>query len=224
MESVSITEENYLKAIFKIGEREGQAVSNKAISLAMETSPASVTSMLNHLGKNGYVNYQSRKGVTLTPKGKTIATALVRKHRLWEVFLMEKLHFSWDEVHHIAEELEHISSEELVTRLDHFLGYPKFDPHGDPIPDADGNMTQREQILLSEVSIGEAATVTGVDEHSSAFLQYLDQLGLSLGTKLTVIEQFAFDESIKVAFDSGEQQILTAKVSQNLFVKVTFKK
>jgi DtxR family Mn-dependent transcriptional regulator len=220
MESVSITEENYLKAIFKIGEREGQAVSNKAISLAMETSPASVTSMLNHLGDNGYVNYQSRKGVTLTPKGQKIAIALVRKHRLWEVFLMEKLHFSWDEVHHMAEELEHINSAELVERLDKFLGYPKFDPHGDPIPDANGNMTQREQILLSETKVATTATVTGVNEHSSAFLQYLDRLGLSLGTTLKVIEKFAFDESIRVELVDGQQQILTDKVSQNLFVKV----
>lgn len=220
MESVSITEENYLKAIFKISEKQGQAVSNKAISMAMETSPASVTDMLIRLGDNGYINYKSRKGVTLTEKGRQIATALVRKHRLWEVFLMDKLDFAWDEVHGIAEELEHISSEELVIRLDQFLGYPKFDPHGDPIPDADGNITERQQILLHKLKVGEHAMIVGVNEHSSDFLQYLDRLNLSLGTKLQLVERFEFDKSLKVKLTNAKEQVLSDKVSQNLFVKV----
>lgn len=220
MESVSITEENYLKAIFKISEKQGQAASNKAISIAMETSPASVTDMLIRLGDNGYINYKSRKGVTLTDNGRKIATALVRKHRLWEVFLMDKLDFAWDEVHGIAEELEHINSEELVTRLDRFLNYPKFDPHGDPIPDADGNITERQQILLNKLKVGEQAMIVGVNEHSSDFLQYLDRLKLSLGTKLSLIERFEFDKTLKIKLADDSEQVLSDKVSQNLFVKI----
>ncbi|MEM9888949.1 MAG: metal-dependent transcriptional regulator [Bacteroidota bacterium] len=220
MESVSITEENYLKAIFKISEKEESPVSNKAISEAMETSAASVTDMLRRLKRDGYINYESRKGVTLTDKGKRIATTLVRKHRLWEVFLMDKLDFSWDEVHNMAEELEHINSDELIARLDKFLGFPKFDPHGDPIPDAEGNFEERPQVLLSDLKIGKIAVLVGVNEHSPTFLQYLDRLELSLGTEIKLLEVFEFDESIKVLLTKAEKEIiLTAKVSQNLFVR-----
>ena len=221
MESVSITEENYLKAIFKISEKEDRPVSNKAISEAMATSAASVTDMLRRLKRDGYINYESRKGVTLTENGKKIATTLVRKHRLWEVFLVDKLDFSWDEVHNIAEELEHINSEELVVRLDKYLGFPKFDPHGDPIPDADGNFAERQQILLSELEIGKLAVLVGVNEHSATFLQYLDRLELSLGTEIKLLEKFEFDESIKVQYAKQQKEvILTDKVSQNLFVRL----
>lgn len=133
---------------------------------------------------------------------------------------MEKLHFSWDEVHSIAEELEHINSEELVDRLDKFLGHPKFDPHGDPIPDAEGNFTQRQQILLSELEIGKTAILVGVQEHSPTFLQYLDRLRLALGTKLKMLEKFEYDESVKVQFEDTQEVLLTDKVCQNLFVKI----
>ncbi|MEM0992811.1 MAG: metal-dependent transcriptional regulator [Bacteroidota bacterium] len=221
MADVSITEENYLKAIFKISEKEENPVSNKAISEAMATSAASVTDMLRRLKRDGYINYKSRKGVTLTEKGRNIATTLVRKHRLWEVFLMEKLDFAWDEVHSIAEELEHINSPELVVRLDKFLGHPKFDPHGDPIPDAEGNFAERPQVFLSDLQIGETAVLVGVNEHSSTFLQYLDRLELSLGTSIKLLEKFEFDESIKVRYAKPKKEIiLTAKVSQNLFVRL----
>ncbi|MEO1256970.1 MAG: metal-dependent transcriptional regulator, partial [Bacteroidota bacterium] len=209
-----------LKAIFKISEAEGNPVRNKAISEAMETTAASVTDMLRRLKDNGLIYYESRKGVTLTEIGKKIAVTLIRKHRLWEVFLMEKLHFSWDEVHSIAEELEHINSEELVNRLDKFLGYPKFDPHGDPIPDEEGNFTQRQQILLSELEVGKSAVLVGVQEHSPAFLQYLDRLKLALGTQLKMIEKFEYDESVKVLLKNDQELLLTDKVCQNLFVKL----
>lgn len=220
MESISITEENYLKAIFKISEEEGKSVSNKAISEAMATSAASVTDMLKRLRDKQLINYESRKEITLTKSGRTIATTLVRKHRLWEVFLMEKLHFTWDEVHNIAEELEHISSTELVERLDKFLGFPKYDPHGDPIPDAEGNIAERSQIILSDMKINTQAILVGVNEHSSTFLQYLDRLGLSLGTELHLIERFEFDGSVKVKIMGENEMILTDKVTQNLFMKI----
>jgi len=215
---VSHTEENYLKAIFKIFEKEQKSVSTNAISKEMETSAASVTDMLNRLSKKKLINYEKYKGVTLTEKGSKLSTNLIRKHRLWEVFLVEKLNFTWDHVHDIAEQLEHIKSSTLIERLDQFLGFPKFDPHGDPIPDADGVFASRNQILLGELAVGDSGIVVGVNEHSSPFLQYLDQLHLNLGSKIEVLESFAYDESIKVRLNKKQELILTKKVCQNLFI------
>lgn len=220
MESVSITEENYLKAIYKLYEKEGKPVSNKSISIAMNTSAASVTDMLKRLGKDkGLLEYEGRKGVTLTPEGNKIAIGLIRRHRLWEVFLVEKLHFAWDEVHVVAEELEHINSKKLIQQLDNFLGHPKFDPHGDPIPDAEGNFVERSQVLLSELKIREGGVLVGVQEHSTTFLQYLDRLGLQLGSKIHVLEKFEFDESLQIQLNQTKELLLSDKVSQNLFIK-----
>lgn len=220
MNTVSHTEENYLKAIFKIAEKEGgRPVNTNAISTEMKTTAASVTDMLNRLSKKELIHYEKYKGVTLTLKGSLLATRLVRKHRLWEVFLVEKLHFSWDEVHEMAEELEHIQSDELVERLDEYLGRPKFDPHGDPIPDAEGNFTFRKQSPLAELQQGEKGIVVGVQDHSTAFLQYLDKLQLSLGAQVVVVERFEYDESLKIALKDNKEHILSKKVSQNLFVQ-----
>ncbi len=218
---ISQTEENYLKAIFKIAQKVGKAVSTNAISKEMATSAASVTDMLKRLSDKNLINYQRYKGVTLTQDGHKIATSLIRKHRLWEVFLVEKLNFNWDEVHDIAEQLEHIKSEELCNRLDLYLGNPKFDPHGDPIPDIDGNFTYREQVALTKLKKNEAGIVVGVREHSKPFLQYLGQLGLTLGSSITVIEKFSFDDSIKIILNNKHEQTLTPKVSQNLFIQKT---
>ncbi len=218
---ISQAEENYLKAIFKINEQEGKAAGNKAISQAMETSAASVTDMLRRLAKKELINYESHKGVTLTEKGDRIATNLIRKHRLWEVFLVDKLQFAWDEVHPIAEELEHIKSDKLVTRLDEFLGHPKFDPHGDPIPDADGNFAFRQQVLLSEVEIGKKGTLVGVQEHSKPFLQYLDSLELGLGTEVEILERYSYDGSMRLRINASKEVVLSQKVNQNLYIKLT---
>lgn len=220
MENISHTEENYLKAIFKIAEREeGKAVNTNAISIEMKTSAASVTDMLNRLSKKELIHYEKYKGVSLTDLGIKTATHLVRKHRLWESFLVEKLHFSWDEVHDIAEQLEHIQSIDLVERLDAYLGHPKFDPHGDPIPDAEGNFTFRKQAPLSDLLPGEKCVVVGVQDHSSTFLQYLDRLQLVLGASIEVIERFDYDESLKIILNHEKELILSKKVSQNLFVQ-----
>lgn len=218
MDSISHTEENYLKAIFKICEKSSKAASTNAIAKEMATSAASVTDMLQRLSGKTLINYEKYKGVTLTSRGQNIATSLIRKHRLWEVFLVEKLHFTWGEVHDMAEQLEHIQSEELVERLDQFLEYPKFDPHGDPIPDSEGNFTFRKQIHLSELKIGEGGIVVGVQEHSAPFLEYLDRLHLSLGAEIQILEKFDYDESIKINL-AGSEIILSNKVSQNLFVQ-----
>ncbi len=219
MEHISHTEENYLKAIFKIVERDNKPASTNAISNEMNTTAASVTDMLKRLSEKELTHYEKYKGVKLTEKGNNIATHLIRKHRLWEVFLLEKLHFSWDEVHDMAEQLEHIQSAELVERLDQFLGFPKFDPHGDPIPDADGNFAYRKQTPLLELSPGEQGVVVGVQDHDPAFLQYLDRLGLVLGTKVKLLEIFEYDESVKIVINGEREQILSKKVAQNLFIQ-----
>lgn len=219
MENISQTEENYLKAIFKISEKTGRNASTNGIAKAMQTSAASVTDMIKRLSEKELINYEKYKGVTLTPAGNKIATSLIRKHRLWEVFLVDKLSFSWDAIHEIAEQLEHIKSSSLIERLDDFLNNPKFDPHGDPIPDADGNFAFRKQILLSELEPGERGVIVGVQEHSPTFLQYLDQMKLVLGVKVKVVERFEYDESIKVELKKSKPLTLSKKVSQNLYVQ-----
>lgn len=216
---LSYTEENYLKIIYKILSFDHKTASTNAISKAIQTSAASVTDMLKRLADKELINYEKYKGVTLTEEGQRIATSLVRKHRLWEVFLVDKLDFNWDEVHEIAEELEHIKSDELINRLDNYLGHPKFDPHGDPIPDAQGNFTLRQQICLLEMVEGEVGVIVGVLEHSTPFLQYLDRLKLKLGVTIKVVEKFDYDESIKILINDKEEQILTQKVVQNLLVQ-----
>lgn len=216
---ISHTEENYLKAIFKISERDGKPASTNAISSEMSTSAASVTDMIKRLSDKTLIHYERYRGVTLTGQGAKIATHLIRKHRLWEVFLVDKLHFSWDEVHEIAEQLEHIKSQGLVERLDEYLGFPKFDPHGDPIPDADGNFAIRKQVLLSELKHSERGLVVGVQDHSTAFLQYLDRMALVLGTPVEVLEYFEYDESMRVLISGEREQVLSKKVCQNLFIQ-----
>lgn len=221
MNSISRTEENYLKAIFNLCEESDAPAATNAIAQIMKTKAASVTDMIKRLSKKEtpLIHYQKHKGVRLTESGRKLATNLIRKHRLWETFLVAKLNFSWDEVHEIAEELEHIKAEKLIDRLDEFLGRPKFDPHGDPIPDADGNFTFRKQILLAELPIDQPAVVVGVLDDSPSFLQYLDRLNLVLGTKVRVIERIEYDGSNRILMNQTVEQVLTNKVCQNLYVK-----
>jgi DtxR family Mn-dependent transcriptional regulator len=217
----STAEENYLKAIFKISEKEGKAASTNAVAAELQTTAASVTDMLKRLAEKGLIAYERYRGVTLTAAGLELATALIRKHRLWEVFLVEKLRFAWDEVHDLAEQLEHVQGDVLVHRLDEFLGHPKFDPHGDPIPDAQGRFTYRQQALLATLEPGQRGIVTGVEDHSAAFLQYLHQTGLMLGAELTLLERFPFDNSVRIATREGRELTLSEKVSQHLYVKIS---
>ena len=220
MATISKTEENYLKAIFQLCEGTDLPASTNAIAQSMQTAAASVTDMVKKLSKKNLIHYQKHKGVRLTETGNQLATNLIRKHRLWETFLVEKLKFSWEEVHAIAEELEHIQSEKLINRLDDFLGNPKFDPHGDPIPDAQGNFTFRNQIALPELPEGQEGVLLGVRDDTTPFLQYLNKLGLTLGTKIKVVERFEYDGSTKILLNGKQEQILTEKVCSNLFVKI----
>lgn len=216
---LSTTEENYLKAIFKISEKAQKSASTNSIAKHLNTSAASVTDMLKRLAEKKHINYEKYKGVTLTNEGSKMATLLIRKHRLWEVFLVKKLRFTWDQVHDIAEQLEHIQSKELIMRLDAFLDYPKFDPHGDPIPNADGKFTIRSQTPLSEMHQGQIGSLVGVKEHNSEFLQYLNSLNVKLGTIISIIETIPFDRSMRVEIDNKREILITATVAQNLLIK-----
>jgi len=212
-------EENYLKAIFKIAEKEPGAVLTNALAAEMGTSAASATDMLKRLSDKQLVAYEKYRGVTLSETGNRIATDLIRKHRLWEVFLVDKLGFAWDEVHDFAEQLEHIQGEHLTERLDDFLGNPRFDPHGDPIPDAEGKWLRRTQTRFLNLTSGQRGIVTGVDDHSPGFLQYLGELGLGLGAELELLERTSYDQSSKVRIGAREAT-LSEKVGQNLFVRI----
>ena len=214
----SPSEENYLKAIYKISERKGTPVSTNWIANEMDTSPASVSDMLKKLAEKKLVHYEKYHGVSLSKSGMELATRLIRKHRLWESFLVQKLNFSWDEVHEIAEQLEHVRSERLIDNLDNFLGSPKFDPHGDPIPDKFGKFTLRQQMPLDQLLAGETGTVIAVLNHSKEFLQYLDEINIQIGTSLRVIEIYDFDHSVKIAIDQNLLQ-LSHTVSKNIYVK-----
>lgn len=211
-------EENYLKAVLKIGDRDQHPVTTNAISQEMQTTAASVTDMLKRLAEKGLLNYEKYRGVTLTPEGRELAVQLIRRHRLWEVFLVDRLQFAWDEVHDLAEELEHINSDELMNRLDDYLGNPKFDPHGDPIPNADGKFTLRIQVPLTELASGQQGVIVAVKEHSNAYLAHLNELGVAITGRVRVIEKFDYDDSMRVDL-GGEPVSMSYKVARNILVK-----
>jgi DtxR family Mn-dependent transcriptional regulator len=215
----SFTEENYLKAIYKLAEHHGEAVTTNAIAEKMSTKASSVTDMLRKLSGKKLLNYQKYQGVTLTASGKRTAVNIIRKHRLWELFLVDKLQFKWDEVHEIAEQLEHIQSEELTNRIDRFLGFPKFDPHGDPIPDVNGKMVQPRSALLAEMKKNDRSTMTGVVDHSPVFLNYLDNAGIRLGDDLVIQEVIAYDRSLQVLVNKKKSLQLSAEASKNILVR-----
>ncbi|MDI9869893.1 metal-dependent transcriptional regulator [Flectobacillus roseus] len=219
MQITSFTEENYLKIIYKLSAETDADISTNAVAELTQTKAASVSDMLRKLSEKHLVNYQKYQGVRLTEAGEQVALKVIRKHRLWEVFLVEKLGFNWDEVHDIAEQLEHIDSEELVEKLDEFLGFPKFDPHGDPIPDPNGRMPKLTYQNLSEVKQGERVLMMGVSEHSSAFLQYVAKLGISLGSELYILEINDFDKSLSVQIAQANPQFMSHEVAKNLLVK-----
>ena len=217
---MTFSEENYLKTIYHLTIISDSEISTNAIAEKMETKASSVSDMLKKLAEKDFVNYKKYQGVSLTDHGKTAAKMIVRKHRLWEVFLVDKLDFSWDEVHDIAEQLEHIKSEKLINKLDDFLGNPTEDPHGDPIPDANGQIVKIEKQLLSELHEYQAGICVGVKDTSSEFLKYLDKQGIALGSKIEIIGKESFDLSLKIKVDERDLSI-SNKIASNLFVKVT---
>ncbi len=215
------TEENYLKAIFKHSEEAGKGVATtNAIAIEMNTAPASVTDMLRRLSEKKLINYEKYKGVSLTDSGRQVATELIRKHRLWECFLVDKLDFEWDEIHDIAEQLEHVNSPELIRRLNEYLGTPRFDPHGDPIPDEHGNIPEREFITLSNLEPGQTGELIGLQEHPDSLMKFLKKINVAIGTKITVLEYNEFDESLYIQINNEKKGGLSRKVSDNLLMKV----
>ncbi len=216
---MTFSEENYLKTIFHLTTFLDTEISTNAIAEKMETKASSVTDMLKKLAEKDLVNYIKYQGVSLTEKGRLAAKMIVRKHRLWEVFLVEKLDFSWDEVHDVAEQLEHIKSEKLINSLDNFLGNPTEDPHGDPIPDAKGNIIKVEKQLLSEISAGKNTICVGVKDTSTEFLQYLDKQKIALGSKIEVLSKEDFDSSLLLKVNNHELTV-SSKIASNLYVKL----
>ena len=212
------SEENYLKTIYHLGGDEKVPVSTNAIAAQMETKPSSVTDMAKKLAEKNLVDYQKYQGVVLTSLGKQTALQIIRKHRLWEVFLFEKLDFQWDEVHEVAEQLEHIKSEQLIDRLDALLNYPKFDPHGDPIPGKDGLLAVQKKTLLSELEEGQNGLFVGVKDTSTSFLQYLDKNQIALGQSIRLIERESFDQSLQIEIQ-GRSLRLSHQIATNLYIK-----
>ncbi len=214
----SFTEENYLKAIYKLQETNGEVVATSALAQVMGVHAPSVTDMLKRMAGKKLVTYQKSKGFRLTEKGKQVAVGIIRNHRLWEVFLVDKLGFRWDEVHDLAEQLEHIHSEALVNKLDAYLGYPKADPHGDPIPDANGVLPKSKSVLLSTLKDGDKGTFTGVTDHSAAFLNYLDKAGMSLGDSIKIRSIEEYDQTFTLQLKGKKEIVVSFKVANSLLL------
>lgn len=214
---ISPSEEDYLKAIYHNTTASNPLVSTNLLADEMGTKPSSVTDMLQRLSEKALVNYTKYKGVSLSVSGRERALKIIRKHRLWEVFLVDHLNFSWDAVHEIAEQLEHIESEPLTDHLDAFLGYPKIDPHGDPIPTKEGRIAKQQKILLSEAPLHTSFICIGVEDSSASFLQCLDKFKIGLGVSLTVKEKEVFDGSLLVSIN-GKEQRLSKQIAENLYI------
>jgi DtxR family transcriptional regulator, Mn-dependent transcriptional regulator len=212
-------EENYLKAIYKLTERNKDGAYTNDIANELHVKAATVTEAFKKLSDTGLIHYEKYKAVTLTDEGRAVAVKTIRKHRLWEVFLVEKLGFKWDEIHPMAEELEHIGFEELTERLAKFLGNPEFDPHGDPIPDKNGNFAKNKSVKLSSLSVGKTVTMTGIENHTTSFLQHLDKLGLKLGVTITIKEIVDFDKSILVSINDKKDVYLSQELANNILCK-----
>tara|TARA_B110000977_G_scaffold7859_1_gene10652 strand:- start:2401 stop:3057 length:657 start_codon:yes stop_codon:yes gene_type:complete len=213
----SQSEEDYLKALYHL-ETDYDSISTNAIAGYLDMKPSSVTDMLKKLSEKKFINYQKYKGTSLTKKGKLIALSIVRKHRLWETFLVDKLGFGWDQVHSIAEELEHIKSEQLIENLDNFLGNPKYDPHGDPIPNKDGKIEKMNQKLLIELKAAQKGIITGVKKGTASLLSYLDKEKIKLGDSVKVIEILEFDGTFIVEINK-RKLTFSEKICQNLLLE-----
>lgn len=212
------SEENYLKTIFHISGKNNVPVATNAIADVLRTKASSVTDMIQKMAKKRWIHYEKYQGVTLTKKGRQMAALIVRKHRLWEVFLVDKLGFKWDEIHEIAEQLEHINDENLIDKLDVFLGSPKLDPHGDPIPDKEGNMVFHKDLTLDDMKMGETGIVIAVKEHTTDFLQYLESIKLMPGTLVKLHKIYEYDNSLLIECNGVELHI-SEKVSQKILIQ-----
>ncbi|WP_370390420.1 metal-dependent transcriptional regulator [uncultured Winogradskyella sp.] len=216
--TTTLTEENYLKAIYHLSQKKESGVSTNAIAQKIDAKASSVTDMLKKLAEKNLLTYIKYKGVTLTEKGRLTAVDIIRKHRLWEVFLVDKLNFSWDEVHDVAEQLEHIKSQKLINELDAFLDFPTHDPHGDPIPDKEGQIKRTNKIVLSKAELNETYTCVGVLDSSSEFLKYLDKHDIKIGSELWIKEKEEFDQSLTIQI-RDKVMTMSKAITSNIYVK-----
>jgi DtxR family Mn-dependent transcriptional regulator len=213
---LSLTEENYLKAIYHLSQSGDKSVLTTELAEAMNTKPASVTDMVKKLSTKKLITYEKYYGVTITKQGVSNAVTMVRKHRLWETFLVQKLKFDWDQVHEVAEQLEHIQSPLLIEKLDEFLGYPNADPHGHPIPDKNGKVQLDKQVPLCEMTSTQSVVKSVKD--SSSFLQYLDKIGVYIGAKISILNKTEFDGSVEILIDGKKKAFISKEASQNILV------
>jgi DtxR family transcriptional regulator, Mn-dependent transcriptional regulator len=226
MLNFSTSEENYIKTIFHL--QNGQnTVTTNALAEKLSTKPASVTDMMKKLKAKKLLHYEPYQGFRLSTEGKKVALDIIRRHRLWEYFLAEKLKFKWDEVHIVAEDLEHVSNKKLIDKLEEYLGYPKFDPHGDPIPDSFGKMESSKQISLSELSVNKPAEVCRVVNQSDEMLELLQHKNITIGTRVEVKRKFEFDRSIEIRLrqskrNSADQPSfsISEQLAKNIFVSL----
>jgi DtxR family transcriptional regulator, Mn-dependent transcriptional regulator len=213
----TISEENYIKSIYHLQQDTGM-VNTNSLAAEMHTKAASVTDMLKKLSSKKILQYEKYKGFKLTEGGRKVALAVVRKHRLWEYFLVEKLGFEWDKVHDIAEELEHISSNELIERLQKFLGNPSFDPHGDPIPDSNGKIPRLNQLNLTSIPLNKTAVVSSVTNQSPQMLEMLKHYHIAIGTSIKIMKRFAFDGSLEIKVLKQPVCVISEPIAKNIFV------
>ncbi|RYE19904.1 MAG: metal-dependent transcriptional regulator [Sphingobacteriaceae bacterium] len=216
----TLSEENYLKAIYRLYQQPENKITPTAIADALGNNPASVIDMIKKLTDKQLIEYDKRKGVKLTVKGQEAAVLIVRKHRLWEVFLLDKLGYGWDQIHDIAEQLEHVSDDTLANRLEKFLGFPEYDPHGDPIPKSNGKLPKNYAVKLAEAGIGTTCRVAAVRDTSADFLRYLEKLNINIGTELQLIEKISFDGSLIIRIGDQTETAVSAKFSENILIKM----
>ena len=218
MLNFSASEENYLKTIFHLQTKDDNVTTNE-LAKRLQSKPASITDMMKKLKTRKLVNYQPYQGFRLTAEGKKVALNIIRRHRLWEYFLAEKLKFSWDEVHEVAEQLEHVSNKKLIDKLDEYLAFPKFDPHGDPIPDTNGKMETSKQISLPELQLNKTARICYVSNPSELLLEHLQEKKIKIGAMVIVKRKFTYDESLEIKLDNKLVLTISGQLAKNIFVK-----
>ena len=219
MVNFSTSEENYLKAIYHL-QTENGVVATNALADELNTRPASITDMMKKLSAKQLLHYKPYYGFSLSTEGKKAAIMIIRRHRLWEFFLAEKLGFGWDEVHTIAEELEHVSSRKLIDRLDEYLGFPEFDPHGDPIPNSKGKMQNPVKLPLAELQVNQQAQVCRVANKSTEMLELLEEKNIRIGTSVEVRKKFAFDQSVQIRIGNSKTETISEQLAKNIFVRL----
>jgi DtxR family transcriptional regulator, Mn-dependent transcriptional regulator len=214
----STSEENYIKAIFHLQQAD-ETVTTNELAAELKAKPASITDMMKKLKAKKLLHYQPYRGFKLSAEGTKVALGIIRRHRLWEFFLSEKLKFSWDEVHDVAEQLEHVSSKKLIDKLDEYLEFPRTDPHGDPIPDANGRIEIIEKICITELQANMPAMVCSVSDQSVQVLELLEHKGIGIGTRLEVKKKFDFDNSMEIKIGRQPSFSISEQLAKNIFVK-----